>query len=116
MPRAVRLIYGRKGATTWWPAGFPASVIAPKAPTFTSGFSFYGALAPVLTVDFSGRNFTDEYAKKVAKKLAPKTPLCVNCGSTNTELIKWTDKETGQPRQAWKCQDCKQWLPNGRKA
>jgi len=53
---------------------------------------------------------------RVAKKLAPKTPVCVNCGSTNTELIKWTDKETGQPRQAWKCQDCKQWLPNAKKA
>ena len=52
----------------------------------------------------------------VAKKLSPKTPVCVNCGSTNTELIKWSDKDTGQPRQAWKCQDCKQWLPNARKA
>ena len=52
----------------------------------------------------------------VAKKLSPKKPVCVNCGSTNTELIKWTDKDTGQPRQAWKCQDCKQWLPNARKA
>ena len=53
---------------------------------------------------------------RVAKKLAPKTPVCVNCGSTNTELIKWTDKETGEPKQAWKCQDCKQWLPNAKKA
>ena len=53
----------------------------------------------------------------VAKKLSPKTPPpCPNCGSTNTELIKWTDKDTGQPRQAWKCQDCKQWLPNARNA
>jgi len=54
---------------------------------------------------------------KVSKKLAPNPqPVCVNCGSTNTELIKWTDKVTGEPRQAWKCQDCKQWLPNGKKA
>jgi hypothetical protein len=53
---------------------------------------------------------------QVEKKLGPKTPVCVNCGSTNTELIKWTDKETGQPKQAWKCQDCKQWLPKSRKA
>ena len=58
--------------------------------------------------------------ERVAKKLAPKAPVapacCVNCGSTNTELIKWTDKTTGEPKQAWKCQDCKQWLPNARKA
>lgn len=58
-------------------------------------------------------------AKKVAPKAAPKAaqttaPVCVNCGSTNTELIKWTDKETGEARQAWKCQDCKQWLPSAR--
>jgi hypothetical protein len=57
--------------------------------------------------------------ERVAKKLAPKAPvatICVNCGSTNTELIKWIDKETGEPKQAWKCQDCKQWIPNARKA
>jgi len=52
----------------------------------------------------------------VEKKLGPKAPVCVNCGSTNTELIKWADKETGEPKQAWKCQDCKQWLPKARKA
>jgi len=53
----------------------------------------------------------------VEKKLGSKMPpACPNCGSTNTELIKWTDKETGQPKQAWKCQDCKQWLPKARKA
>jgi len=54
---------------------------------------------------------------RVGKKLAPPpSPVCPNCGSTNTELIKWTDKETGKPRQAWKCQDCKQWLFTGTKA
>ena len=56
---------------------------------------------------------------KVAKKLAPKAPVnpvCVNCGSGNTELINWNDKVTGEAKQAWKCQDCKQWLPNAKKA
>jgi hypothetical protein len=56
---------------------------------------------------------------KVAKKLAPKAPVapvCVNCGSQNTELINWNDKVTGEAKQAWKCQDCKQWLPNAKKA
>ena len=52
----------------------------------------------------------------VEKKLGSNTPVCVNCGSTNIELIKWADKETGEPKQAWKCQDCKQWLPKARKA
>jgi hypothetical protein len=54
---------------------------------------------------------------KVAKKLAPKaptTPVCVNCGSTNTELIRWADKVTQEAKSAWKCQDCKQWLPNAK--
>ena len=49
------------------------------------------------------------------KKLGP-TPVCTNCGSTNTELISWTDKTSGESKQAWKCQDCKQWLPKNRKA
>ena len=52
----------------------------------------------------------------VEKKLGTKAPVCPNCGSTNTELIKWTDRETGEAKQAWKCQDCKQWLPKARKA
>ena len=56
---------------------------------------------------------------RVAKKLAPKAPaapVCVNCGSQNTELINWNDKVTGEAKQAWKCQDCKQWLPKAKKA
>ena len=58
-------------------------------------------------------------AKKVAPTPAPKAalrtaPVCVNCGSENTELINWVDKTTGEPKQAWKCQDCKQWLPNAK--
>jgi hypothetical protein len=54
---------------------------------------------------------------KASKTPARRTqPVCVNCGSTNTELINWNDKVTGEPKQAWKCQDCKQWLPNGKKA
>jgi hypothetical protein len=61
----------------------------------------------------------DHVARKVAPKAAPKAaprtaPVCPGCGSTNTELIKWTDKETFEARQAWKCQDCKQWLPSAR--
>ena len=54
---------------------------------------------------------------KVAKKLAPKAPtapVCVNCGSTNTELIRWADKQTQEAKSAWKCQDCKQWLPSAK--
>ena len=47
---------------------------------------------------------------------APAAPVCVNCGSQNTELINWNDKVTGEAKQAWKCQDCKQWLPNAKKA
>lgn len=44
---------------------------------------------------------------------APGKPVeaCPNCGSTTgLKLIRWNDKNTGEPRQAWKCQDCNQWL------
>ena len=37
-------------------------------------------------------------------------PACVHCGSSdNMELISFKDKKNGQPRQAWKCQECKEW-------
>jgi hypothetical protein len=43
-------------------------------------------------------------------------PVCETCGSNDAmELIKWVDKETGEAKQAWKCQECKQWhRPNGK--
>jgi hypothetical protein len=38
-------------------------------------------------------------------------PPCPHCGAANTiELVKWTDKTTGQPRQAPKCQSCSKWI------
>jgi len=58
--------------------------------------------------------------EKAPKQAGPNqpgpTPVCPNCGSTDTELINWNDKVTGEAKQAWKCQDCKQWLPKARKA
>lgn len=37
-------------------------------------------------------------------------PLCNNCGvEDQMKLIRWTDKATGQPMRAWKCQSCNQW-------
>lgn len=43
-------------------------------------------------------------------------PVCEQCGSSaNMELIKFTDKKTGKPRQAWKCQACVKWhFENGK--
>jgi hypothetical protein len=44
-------------------------------------------------------------------------PVCEQCGSQEfMELIKFTDKKTGKPRQAWKCQACIKWhFENGKK-
>jgi len=54
---------------------------------------------------------------KAAAKAAPKVepPFCEACGSfAFMELIEFTDKKTGQPREAWKCQQCQKWhWPNG---
>jgi len=39
------------------------------------------------------------------------------CGTDEfMELISFTDKNTGKPRQAWKCQQCQKWhwSKNGR--
>jgi hypothetical protein len=38
-------------------------------------------------------------------------PVCPECGlSENVELVRWADKETGEPKQAWKCQICNRWI------
>lgn len=87
MPRTVRVVYGRKGSVTWWPAGFRATAVAPKAPLFTAGLPFRSALAPVLTVDFSSHNYTDEYAKKLAKKLARYVSAGLSTGSCTLQGI-----------------------------
>jgi len=44
-------------------------------------------------------------------------PVCEYCGSQEfMELIRFTDKKTGKPRQAWKCQACEKWhFENGKK-
>lgn len=37
-------------------------------------------------------------------------PACKSCGSTgDMELIRWQDKKTSEPREAWKCQACGKW-------
>jgi len=45
-------------------------------------------------------------------------PVCEHCGSQEfMELIRFNDKKTGKPRQAWKCQACEKWhFPNGNKS
>ena len=46
-----------------------------------------------------------------APKPAAKVPICAVCeaGKGKIELIKWSDKETGEMKQAWKCQTCNTW-------
>ena len=37
-------------------------------------------------------------------------PVCASCGSSQAmELIAFRDKLSGEPRQAWKCQECAKW-------
>ncbi len=43
-------------------------------------------------------------------------PVCQECGTDEfMELIKWADKVTLKPRQAWKCQQCQKWHRNNGK-
>lgn len=72
--RAVRLVYGMLGGRqTDYPAGTPAAVIAPGDPRFSNALGpFQGSTACVPTVDFSGRNFSTQHARSVAKSLARK--------------------------------------------
>lgn len=60
-------------------------------------------------------------AELKANQAAPETeqtgeiPVCQECGTDAfMELISFTDKRTGEPRQEWKCQQCQKWhWPNG---
>ena len=37
-------------------------------------------------------------------------PVCEDCSTPEfMQLIHFNDKKTGQPRQAWKCQQCQKW-------
>lgn len=57
-------------------------------------------------------------AQQVALQEEPtgEIPVCQNCGTDEfMQLINFTDKKTGKPKQAWKCQGCEQWhWPNGK--
>ncbi len=38
-------------------------------------------------------------------------PVCKKCSSADmVELIEWADADTGEVKQAWKCQRCKKWV------
>ena len=52
-----------------------------------------------------------EVKQAPAPKAAAKVPICAVCeaGKGKIELIKWSDKETGEMKQAWKCQTCNTW-------
>jgi len=42
-------------------------------------------------------------------------PVCKSCGTDEfMELISFSDKKTGKPRQAWKCQQCQNWHWNNK--
>jgi len=41
----------------------------------------------------------------------PQKPPCTKCGVVDqSELVRWVDKNTKEPRAAWKCQACKSWI------
>ena len=45
---------------------------------------------------------------QVAKKVDEM--ICSTCGSASMKFINWNDKQTGEPRSNWKCEDCNTWL------
>jgi len=55
-------------------------------------------------------------AKGLEDEQTGEVPVCQECGTDEfMELIKWTDKLTLKPRQAWKCQQCQKWDRNNRR-
>jgi len=85
IPRSVRLLYGHTGKSTRWAAGSPAQVISSIAgevnPGWTTGVPFHGTTAPVMTVDFTGRNYSDGRARDIAKALASHLGVALSGGA-----------------------------------
>lgn len=67
--KGLRFQYGRLGRSDY-PAGFPDAVFAPgSGANWGTGKPFLGAMARVLTVDFTSHNYTPQAAKKLAMRL-----------------------------------------------
>ena len=79
----------------------------------------FAAKREIVNAELKAKQTAQEPAKPPKKDAKPAKadvpPTCNICGMTeHMELIKWTDKQTGAQRQAWKCQNCEQWyFPNG---
>ena len=49
-------------------------------------------------------------AQPVAPPVVDERPECQNCGtSAHMELIEFADRETGERKARWKCQQCQSW-------
>lgn len=83
--RSLRLLYGHTGKTRF-PAGTPAQVIAPADPGWAVGVPFMGTTSPVMTVDFSGFNYTDERARSIARSLSSHLGVALSGGSASITL------------------------------
>jgi len=83
--RSLRLIYGRSGKSIW-PPGTPGQVIAPADPGWAVGKAFFGTTSPVITVDFSGHNYTVAHAKEVAKSLASHLGVALSSGQCQIQI------------------------------
>ena len=52
----------------------------------------------------------EDAAQSVPALPASDAPACQNCGTAaHMELIEFTDRETGERKARWKCQQCQQW-------
>jgi hypothetical protein len=77
----------------------------------------------IVNAERKAAQLAQDAASKASSKATAKAgetgeiPVCEQCGSQEfMELLRWTDKKTGQPRQAWKCQACVKWhFENGKK-
>lgn len=76
----------------------------------------------IMNADLKSKQLKQPKPSKAPREFDPEldefdtgeVPVCLYCGSAEfMELIRFTDKKTGKPRQAWKCQSCDKWhFPN----
>ena len=78
--------------------------------------SAVGYLVNPTKVEENGQSLPPVQPPAQPPKPSPKAPVptevpvCASCGSSQAmELISFRDKTTGEPRQAWKCQECSKW-------
>lgn len=92
--KGLRFRYGRLGRSDY-PAGFPDAAFAPgSGASWGDGVAFMGAMARVLSVDFTGHNYSPQAARKLARRLWKDLGCAQSSGTCQLRVATVPDRVT----------------------